>query len=159
MASKRHLILNVMLIILPWLSTIFLGKRSFKRFYLSSVVISVFEIINHYFGHQKKWWKFYDKPTNFLRDELPFDIGPYMPVSMWILKFSYGNFKKYVLLNAIVHGLFSFLFMPFLKKIKILHLKRINYFQFFLYIHYKAYILYALQYLIEKVKGYNVIRF
>ncbi len=155
MTSKRHKVFNFSIIILPWLSTLFIGKSSIKRYSVSSFLVGIFEMINHLYGHQRKWWKFYDKPKSFIRDELPFDIGPYIPLSMWILKYSYGNFKKYVLYNVFANGLFTFLFMPFLKKIKIIRLNRLNYFQFFLYIHYKAYVLYGMQYLYEKLKGYN----
>ncbi len=149
MTSRRHRIFNFFIIAIPWLSTIFIGKRHFKRFSIAGIFIVFFEIINHIYGHKMKWWKFYQKPKSFIRDELPFDIGPYMPLSMWILKFSYGNFKKFVLLNVFANGFFAFLFMPFLKKIKIVRLNRLNYLQFFLYIHYKAYVLYGVQYLIE----------
>lgn len=48
---------------------------------------------------------------SFLKGEMPFSIGPYMPISMLILKYSYGNFKKYILLNIISDGLFAFLFI------------------------------------------------
>lgn len=154
MASRRHIFLNLTIIFIPWLSLIFIGKNSLKRYSLASSIIGIFEIANHMYGHKRKWWEFYDKPKSFIRDELPFDIGPYVPLSMWILKSSYGNFKKFVLLNAIANGLFSFLFMPFMKKIKIIRLKQLNYLQFFLYIHYKAYLLYGLQYLIER-RGIN----
>ncbi|MFA9556686.1 hypothetical protein ACERII_05215 [Evansella sp. AB-rgal1] len=150
MASRRHILFNLIIIIVPWLSLLYLGKHNIKRYYLASFIIGIFEIINHLYGHQRKWWTFYDKPKSFIRDELPFDIGPYMPISMWILKYSYGNFKKFVFINALFNGVFAFLFMPLLKKIKIVRLRRINYFQFFLYIHYKAYFLYGVQYLFEK---------
>lgn len=155
MATKRHKVFNVLIILIPWLSLIFIGKRSFKRYSFASVFIGIFEIINHLYGHKRKWWKFYDKPQLFIRDELPFDIGPYLPMSMWFLKFSYGNFKKFVLINAIANGVFAFGIIPMLKVFKIVRLKRLNYFQFFIYIHYKAYILYGVQYLFEKVKVYN----
>jgi hypothetical protein len=150
MASKRHVLFNLIIIIIPWLSLIFIGKRNIKRYSLVSVIIGYFETLNHIYGNQRKWWKFYDTPKSFLRDELPFDIGSYIPLSMWILTFSYGNFKKFVLLNALANGIFAFIFMPFIKKIKIVRLNRLNYLQFFIYIHYKAYILYGLQYLFEK---------
>ncbi|MCM3409852.1 hypothetical protein ACEWK1_20825 [Metabacillus sp. YM-086] len=153
MASKRHKILNLFLILLPWFSVVFIGKSSVKRYSLAAVFIAIFEIINHLYGRKRKWWEFYDKPKSFIRDELPFDIGPYFPMSLWFLKFSYGNFKKFVLINAIANGLFAFLFIPFLKKIKIVRLKRLNYFQFFIYIHYKAYLLYGIQQLIERSKS------
>lgn len=155
MTSRRHVVFNLAIILIPWLSMLFIGKRSIKRYYVSSVIIGIFEIINHLYGQKGNWWKFYDKPKAFIRDELPFDIGPYMPISMWILKFSYGNFKKFVLLNVFANGLFAFFFIPLLEKFKIVRLNRLNYFQFFIYIHYKAYILYGVQYLLERLKGNN----
>jgi hypothetical protein len=153
MSSKKHNVFNFLLIFIPWLSVLLIGKRSIKRYFLSSVLIGIYEILSHVNGRRKKYWTFYEKPKNFLRDELPFDIGPYIPVSMWILKYTYGNFKKFVLVNGIFNGLFAFVFIPFLHKIKIFRLNRLSYPKFFLYIHYKAYLLYAIQFLIEKVRG------
>ncbi|MCA0987150.1 hypothetical protein [Guptibacillus algicola] len=155
MTSKRHVLFNLCMILIPWLSLRFIGKRYIKRFFLASFIIFVFEVLNHLYGRNRKWWKFYDKPSSFLRDEFPFDIGPYMPMSMWILKYSYGNFKKFVAINAIANGMFAFLYIPFLKKIKIVRLDRLTYFQFFLYIHYKAYLLYGVQNLYERVRKVN----
>jgi hypothetical protein len=150
MFSKRHKIFNIVIIVIPWLSLLFLGKRDVKRYSLAGGVIVIFEIINHMIGHKRNWWKFYDKRKSFLKDELPFSIGPYMPLSMWLLKLSFGNFKKFIGLNVIADGLFAFLFIDILKKLKIIRLNRLNHVQFFLYLHYKAYILYGVQYLIEK---------
>ncbi|MGG5252201.1 hypothetical protein ACQYAD_01485 [Neobacillus sp. SM06] len=152
MVSKRHFLFNLSIIMIPWLSLIFMGKRSLKRYSVAGVFIVVFEILNHLYGHKRKWWKFYDRRKSFLKDELPFSIGPYMPVSMWLLKSSYGNFKKFVLLNVISDGFFAFLLIDILKKLKIVALNRLNHFQFFIYLHYKAYLLYGVQYLYEKTK-------
>jgi len=154
MFARRHRIFNLSIILIPWLSLLFIGKRSFKRYSFAGIIIVVFEIINHLYGHKRKWWKFYDKPRLFIKDELPFSIGPYMPFSMWLLKFSYGNFKKFILLNVISDGLFAFLFIDILKKFKIISLNGINHIQFFIYLHYKAYLLYGVQYLIEKLRKY-----
>lgn len=152
MFFRRHFLFNLLIILVPWSSLLFFGKRNFKRYSLSGIFIVIFEIINHLYGHKKKWWKFYDKPRSFIKDELPFSIGPYMPLSLWLLKLSYGNFKKFVILNVIADGLFAFLFIDILKKVKIIRLNRLNHFQFFIYLHYKAYLLYGAQYLLEKVK-------
>ncbi|UTR10112.1 hypothetical protein MM300_19885 [Evansella sp. LMS18] len=152
MKSKRHLLFNLAIIIIPWLSIIFLGKRNIKRYFLSSSIIAAYEILSHIHGQKKRFWKFYEKPRFFIRDELPFDIGPYIPMSMWMLKISYGNFKKFILLNAVYNALFAFVGMPLFKKMKIIRLHRLSHLQFFLYIHYKAYLLYGVQYLLERRK-------
>jgi hypothetical protein len=154
--SKRHFLFNITIIAVPWLTLLFIGKRSFKRFSLSGIFIVIFEIVNHMYGHKKKWWKFYNKRESFLRDELPFSIGPYMPLSMWLLKISYGNFKKFIMLNAIADGIFAFFFIDVLKKLKIIRLNRLNHLQFFFYLHYKAYLLYGVQYLYERANRYRI---
>ncbi|MUK90820.1 hypothetical protein GMD78_20945 [Ornithinibacillus sp. L9] len=149
MISKRHFIFNIVIIVIPWLSLLFIGKRSFKKYSIAGIFIIIFEIINHLYGQKRNWWIFYDKKKSFLTNELPFSIGPYMPLSMWLLKFSYGNFKKFIALNAISDGLFAFLFINVLKKIKIIGLNKLNNFQFFIYLLYKVFILYGVQFLVE----------
>ena len=155
MISRKHLIFNLSIIIIPWLSLLLFGKRNMKRYSLSGVFIVIFEIINHLYGHKRNWWKFYDKRKSFIKDELPFSVGPYMPLSLWILKISYGNFKKFVILNVISDGLFAFLIIDVLKKFKIISLNRLNHIQFFIYLHYKAYLLYGIQYLFEKTRSFS----
>ncbi|MCM3567261.1 hypothetical protein [Neobacillus mesonae] len=152
MMKKRHLIFNLAIILIPWGSLMFIGKRNLKRYSFAGIFIVIFEIINHLYGHKRHWWKFYDKKDAFFKDELPFSIGPYMPVSLWLLKYSFGSFKKFVVLNVIFDGLFAFLFIDIFKKMKIVSLNRINHIQFFIYLHYKAYLLYGFQYLVEKLK-------
>ncbi len=87
-----------------------------------------------------------------MKHVFPFAVGPYMPMSMWLLKLSYGNFIKFLLLNAIGNFLFAFPGMQFLKKINIAKLGRLSAIQFFLYLFHKAFFLYGIQYLLEKKK-------
>ncbi|RXT07067.1 hypothetical protein [Ammoniphilus sp. CFH 90114] len=155
MITKRHLVFNLSIIIFPWLSLLFIGKRDFKRYSLAGIFIVIFEIFNHIYGHNRNWWKFYDGKKSFFKDELPFSIGPYLPLSMWLLKISYGNFKKFVLLNAMADGLFAYLFIDLFKKWKIISLNKLTHHQFFIYLHYKAYLLYGVQYLVEKSRRFS----
>ena len=156
MISKRHFVFNICMVVIPWLSLIFLGKRDIKRYSIAGFVIIIFEIINHKFGQKRNWWMFFDKRKSFLTNELPFSIAPYMPLSMWLLKLSYGNFKKFLGLNAIADGLFAFVFINLFKKMKIVGLYRLNNFQFFFYLYYKAFLLYGVQYWVEKRKWFGV---
>jgi hypothetical protein len=155
MATKRHIVFNLSILIFPWLSLRFLSKRNLKRYSFSCVLIVIIEILNHLYGRRRKWWKFYEKRKSFLRDELPFDIGLYLPLTMWILKLTYGNFKHFIILNGIVNGIFAFFVMDILKKTKIVRLNRLNRIQFFIYLHYKAYILYGVQNLVEKILNHK----
>ena len=149
MLSTRHLAFNIAMIVLPWLSVLFLGKRNIKRFFPAALITIIFEMMNAKVGQKRKWWVFNDKPKSFIRNELPFSLGPFLPGSMWILKFTYGNLKKFLLLNAIVDSFFAFILTKFLEKAKIARLGSLNEFQFFLYLFYKVFLLYIAQYLVE----------
>ncbi|WP_370521778.1 hypothetical protein [Virgibacillus sp. MSP4-1] len=124
-----------------------------KRFFISGMVIVIIELINHKVGQKRNWWAFYDRKKSFMTNELPFSIGPYMPIAMWILRFSFGNFKKFLLTNAVSDGTFAYIGMKLLQKIKIIRLNRLNQLQFFVYLYYKAFILYGVQYLVENRRG------
>ncbi|WP_102029023.1 hypothetical protein [Salirhabdus sp. Marseille-P4669] len=148
--STIHFIFNIVIIVIPWLSILFLGKRNVKRFWFASFVIFILELISHKIGQKLEWWKFYDRKKSYLTNELPFSIGPYMPLSMWLLKLGNGDLKKFFILNAISDGMFAFVGIQLLNKIKIIGLHRLNPFQFFLYLYHKAFILYGVQYLYDK---------
>ncbi|GGA72387.1 hypothetical protein [Ornithinibacillus halotolerans] len=152
MISKRHFLFNIGIIVVPWLTLLFVGKRNMKRYSVAGIFIVVFEIVNHIYGYKHQFWKFFDKKRSFLKDELPFSLGPYMPLSIWLLKYSHGNFKKFLLLNVLADGIFAFVIMDILAKFKIIKLKKLNKLQFFFYIHYKAYLLYGIQSLYERFR-------
>ncbi|NCG68837.1 hypothetical protein GWJ21_13115 [Bacillus coagulans] len=152
MITKRHLVFNLVILAVPWLSLLFLGKRNVKRYALAGAFIAVFAISNQILGRIRQWWKFYDKKVPFLKGELPFSMGPFVPLAMWILKDSYGNFKKFILWNMVADGFFAFLFIEVLKKLRIASLNRLSPVKFFIYLHYKAYLLYGVQWLYEKLR-------
>ena len=71
---------------------------------------------------------------------------------MWILKWTYGSFKQFILLNVIVDSFFAFIIVRLTEKLKVAKLVRLNNFQFFLYFFCKAPLLYGIQYIIESKK-------
>ena len=150
MLSKRHLAFNIAMITLPWLSLFFMKKQDIKRFFPAALITILFEMLNEKVGQKRKWWLFYDKRKSFASNELAFSAGPFLPGSMWILKYTYGNIKYFLLLNAIVDGFFAFILTKILKKVKIAQLWSLNELQFFIYLFYKVPLLYGSQYFIEK---------
>lgn len=153
MSLKKQWIISGAMVLFSWLTLPFLGKNNIKRFFPASFLIVLFEIINVLIGKRRRWWFFYNKPNSYFSGEFPFNIGPFLVGSMWILKFTYGNFKKFILINAIIDAIFTFPLIMFLKKMKVVTLARINHFQFFLYIFYKAFLLYGFQRLFEKYRN------
>lgn len=154
MSLKNQWLMNIAMVLLSWLSLFFIGKRNIKRFLPASVLIFFVETINVQFAKKRKWWVFNNKPKSYVSGELPFNIGPFFAFSMWVLKSSYGNFKRFLLLNAIIHTFFAFILMKIMKKIKVVKLVRIDGFQFFFYYFYKAFLLYGFQYMIENKRKF-----
>lgn len=155
MSLKNQWLMNIAMVLLSWLSLPFLGKRNIKRFLLASVLVIILEVLNVQFGKKQKWWVFYNKPKSYISGELPFNIGPFFVYSMWVLKWGYGNFKQFLLLNAIPNAFFAFILMRIMKKLKVVKLVRLNEFQFFLYFFYKAFFLYGFQYIIENKREFT----
>lgn len=145
--------IDVAMILLSWLTIPFMGWRNISRYFPASMLIFLLTCIDANIGKQRRWWSFYNKPQSFFRDELPFIAGPFLVGSMWILKWTYGNFKRFIFLNAIIDAFFAFLFSTFSRKIKYYRLFQLNGLQFFIFVFYKAFLLYWFQYLFENKKS------
>ncbi len=78
-----------------------------------------------------------------------------LAMSLWTLKWAYGNLKKFIMLNAIGEAIFVSPISRVFTKLKLYRLVQFNEFQFFLYFFYKVFFLYGFQYLFEKCKKTN----
>ncbi|MEH7419499.1 hypothetical protein V7266_30165 [Neobacillus drentensis] len=152
MSMKKQWLLNIAMIILSWLTIPLLGRRTIKRFLPASLLAVLICSLDVPIGKKRRWWSFYNKPQSFIQNEFPFLIGPMLTMSLWILNWSYGNFKKFIMLNAIGEALFVSPITRLFTKLKLYKLVQFNEFQFFLYFFYKAFFLYGFQYLFEKYK-------
>jgi len=155
MPLKNQRLLNIVMIFLPWFSLSFFGWRNIKRFLPASILVVILEALNVQVGKKQKWWVFYNKPKSYIWGELPFNIGPFLVSAMWILKWTYGNFKQFLLLNAIINAFFAFILRRVMEKLKVFKLVRLNELQFFLYFFYKAFFLYGFQYIIDNKKKFT----
>lgn len=155
MPIKIQRMVNFAMVLLAWLTLPLLGLNNIKRFLPASLLIVLFELINVLIGKRRKWWVFYNKPNSYLFNEFPFNIGPFLVGAIWILKWTYGNFKKFISLNAAVNAFFAFILIKLLEKLKVAKLVRLNNFQFFLFFFYKAPLLYGIQYIIERKKKFS----
>ncbi|WP_378998920.1 hypothetical protein [Metabacillus niabensis] len=146
---KKQWLLNIFMVLLSWITFPFLGVKNIKRFLPASLIVGVLEIIHASIGKKRKWWVFYNKPNSYLFDELPFNLGPFLFVTFWTLKISFGNFKLFILLNGIAHAFFAYPYSYIAKRIKYYSLVRFSNFQFFIYFFSKSFLLYGLQYFLE----------
>jgi hypothetical protein len=143
--------LHILMILLPWLTIPLIGKKPIKRYFLSSFLMSLFLIMEFIYAEKKKWWQWlrvYRRP-NFLGG-LPLIFGPFLIGSVWILKYTYGKFKLYLLVNIIVDSLFTYLGTDWLRKLGFATLVRLNQFQLSLLFLLKSFLLYGFQILSER---------
>lgn len=150
MELRKQLQLNALMVLISWIGIAFLGKQKIRRYLPASILIGVYEAASALYAKKHKWWIFYNRPNSYLIGEFAFNIGPFLAISLWILSCCYGKFKKFIFLNGMVHAFFSTIVIKFLANLKVARLNRINHFQFFLYFFYKAFLLYGLQFLIER---------
>lgn len=158
MSIKIQWLLNIVMIFLSWLTIPLLGWRTIKRFLPASILAVLICSLDAQIGKKRRWWSFYNKPQSFIQNEFPFLIGPMLAMSLWTLKWAYGNFKKFIMLNAIGEAIFVSPITRLFTKLKLYKLVQFNEFQFFLYFFYKAFFLYGFQYLFEKYKKLMIIK-
>lgn len=152
MIKNTKLLLGAMMVI-PFLSIPLIGKKSFKRFMPAGIFISLVVGAVSVMARKWKWWWWYEKLHTRIPGITPF-IGPFFIGSIWILKFTYGKFTRFVLINLIVDSLFTYVFVNYLTKSGIASLVRMKKIHLSLIFFIEALLLYGFQYVKEKVVSY-----
>ncbi|MFC0216280.1 hypothetical protein ACFFK0_28180 [Paenibacillus chartarius] len=155
---QNRWLINIAMVVASWLTLPLMSSRSIKRFLPATVMILIVEMIHARFGKKRRWWVFYRKPDSILFNEFPFQIGPFVVTSLWILKWTYGNFRNFLLANVVNNAFFAFVVTEFGQRIKWYKLVKFNRLEFFLYFYQKAFLLYFFQYLIEKRRSLHNVR-
>ena len=133
------------MLILPWLTVPFLGKKAIKRFSLSALFISLFVAGESVIANKRRWWRVFERINPNLMGEFPFIAGPFFIGSIWILKLTYGKFLRYLLLNFSASLLFVYPGIWLLKKLGISSLIRFKHYQMLLIFLYKQLLMYGFQ--------------
>jgi hypothetical protein len=143
---KNSKLFYIALLILPWLTVPLLGRNSFKKYLPAAIFMSTFTKALDIFGENKKWWRFYKgiPPLNSMNF---FNFGPYLVTSLWMLKMTYGKFPLYLISNTILHILFTFIGLKYLKRYKIASLVKLTKFQYLPTQFIRALLLYSFQYI------------
>ena len=137
--------------ILPWLSIPLLGNRAFKRFLPASLFMCLYLILEGWVAQKRKWWWFSTSLKPNVLGEMPLIFGPFIVGSLWILKFTYGKFKLYLLVNLIIDSIFTYGMLGWFKKIGYVSLVRMSKLQLSLIFMVKSIIMYGFQMLFEKI--------
>ena len=149
MKYSKALPLTIMII--TWFLLPTLGKDVLKRYFSSGIFISFVVLIVNFIAKKRKWWRWYEAFSPKITWVVPFTWGPFLIGSLFILKWTYGNFFRYMLLNILVDGLFTFGLEYFLKKFKIFSLVQMSKIHLMYVFTFDALLLYGFQFLKEKI--------
>ncbi|MDR4945522.1 hypothetical protein [Neobacillus cucumis] len=148
MKYNKWILLVMMLV--PWLSLPMLGKRNFKRYLPGAIFVIVWISVESIVAKRRAWWRFYEKLIPNVMGELPLLFGPFFIGSIWILKFTFGKFFRYLLVNLVMDVLFSYPGMYVLKRMGIASLVRLKHYQMAILFMAKSVLMYVVQMIAEK---------
>ncbi|MBO0959736.1 hypothetical protein J1P26_08370 [Neobacillus sp. MM2021_6] len=150
MKYNKMFLLVIMLV--PWLSLPLLGKKSFRRFYPGALFVCIWIACESLLAKKRIWWRFYEKLIPNVMGEIPFIIGPFFIGSIWILKFTFGNFFRYIVLNFVMDFLFVYPGMIALRNMGVVSLVRMKHYQMGILFMAKSVLMYVFQSFAEKLR-------
>ncbi len=98
------------ILILPWISLVWIEKEAIKRYMPVTIFTSLLVTIWFEFGYAYRWWTILERimPWGFITD-VSFVYGPFAVGTIWIFYLTYQKFWIYVLTNIGIDAFFSFL--------------------------------------------------
>lgn len=145
-------IIRIIQLILPWISIVFLPKRSFKHYLPVSLFASLLVTGMCLLAVPYKWWIVKGGWKVKLLNDGSFIFGPFLVGTLWIFHFTFGNLKRYFGVNLIIDTLFSFPLSYLFQKLKLF--KLVNFRPkhiFFSFVTFSL-IIYGYEVLIKKIK-------
>lgn len=138
------------LIIISWISLIFLPKNAIRRYLPVSIFCSLLVSIGCFLSYRYRWWKGKGGIRDLIFLDLSFIFGPFFAGTLWIFHLTFGHFMRYVLLNAVMNLLLSYPLTTLFQKYKVYQLVNLKRSQLFTFYFGFAFIIYGYQLLIER---------
>ncbi|GKU82723.1 hypothetical protein [Niallia sp. NCCP-28] len=145
--TKKHLLL---MLVLPYVFLPFIGLKSIKRFLPGALFMCLYVTFEGCIAEKRKWWwfPFTIKPN--VIGELPLIFGAFFVGSLWILKYTFGKFSLYLIVNIIIDTIFTYLMIDWFKKIGYVNLVRLSKVRLSFLFMVKSILMYGFQYIYEK---------
>ncbi|MFP7485483.1 hypothetical protein SFC65_15045 [Priestia filamentosa] len=140
---------SLAMIIIPWLTVPFMGKKSFLRFLPVASFINLFLSLLSLKANKRKWWM-NKNPLSPGSVDFSYILGPYYVATLWIFKLTYGNFPKYLLTNMILDFINAFPFASIWEKVGIFKFQKMKHLTWYFVCVCLAILIYGYQYLVEQ---------
>ncbi|WLD91682.1 hypothetical protein [Alkalihalobacillus sp. AL-G] len=116
--------IRLAILITSWMTVPLLGKKTFWRFFPAASFITLLLSLESEVSRGRNWWKIKGYKTKGRTLSIPFVYGPFMVGSIWILKWTYGHFFRYLFVNVVMDSFFSFVVSPIVERIGFYRLKK-----------------------------------
>ncbi|MEC1526208.1 hypothetical protein P9D43_30025, partial [Neobacillus niacini] len=104
---KKKKVFSLAMIIIPWLSVLFMDKKSLFRFLPVASFVNLFISVFSVISNKRRWWV-NKNPLSPGNVDFSYILGPYFVATLWIFKLTYGNFPKYFITNVLLNTLNAF---------------------------------------------------
>lgn len=104
-------------LIIPWLSLIFLDRRSIRRYMPVALFVTVVNTLIYQAAHHYNWWR---EAGLFKWDyiaNVPWVYSAYLVTTIWVFRFTYGRFWRYLIVNLVVDGAYIYGWYPIQTKL------------------------------------------
>ncbi|MBQ4870723.1 hypothetical protein IHQ11_30495 [Priestia megaterium] len=140
---------SLAMIIIPWLTVPFMGKKSFLRFLPVASFINLFLSVFSLTANKKKWW-INKNPLSPGFVDFSYILGPYYVATLWIFKLTYGNFPKYLITNMMLDLVNAFPFGSIWEKVGIFKFQKMKHVTWYFICVGLSVFIYGFQYLVEQ---------
>jgi len=145
-------IVRFVLITLSLFTLIILPKKSFREYLPTSIFTSVLVTTICTLAVPYKWWIVKGGWKNKIINDLSFILGPFFAGTMWVFHFTFGNFKRYALLNLIMDILFSYPLNHLFQRLRLYKLVNFKPKHIFMFFTTFSLIIYGYQHIIKWVR-------
>lgn len=104
------------LFIIPLLSLFFVGHSHLRKYMPVALFVTVINTLIYQAAYHYNWWREmglfgWDKVAN-----VPWVYSAYLVATIWIFKFTYGTFWRYLIVNIVLDGAYIYLWYPIQRK-------------------------------------------
>ncbi|MFY0758947.1 hypothetical protein AB1K32_08740 [Metabacillus dongyingensis] len=140
---------SLAMIIIPWLTVLFMGKKSFFRFLPVASFINLFISVLSLISNKKNWWR-NKNPLSPGYIDFSYILGPYYVATLWIFKLTYGNFPKYLITNIVLDSINAFPFASICEKFGVFKFKKMKHTTWYFICVFLSIFIYGFQYIVEQ---------
>lgn len=146
-------IIRISLVVISWLTAIFLPKKSFIKFLPVTFFSACILLVENVLGTSYKWWKVKGGAKASANNALTFIFGPFFVGNIWIFHLTYRKFWLYTLINFLMDITLAYPLNFLFDKYGLYKLKKFKPIHLFLTAFSYSFLNYGFQRLMDKEKG------